>query len=124
MVWHDHPVNVERSARGEPPINGLWLYGGARGWKFGDMAPARVCNDLTPAAASGDWAGWLDTLEKLDRDVLPDFSDSVSSLILSDATRLVTLIPDQRWFSRRLPRLFTRFFTRTPTWTTWWHPQP
>ncbi len=28
MLLHDHAVNREREARGEPPINGLWIWGG------------------------------------------------------------------------------------------------
>lgn len=27
MIWHDHPVNLERAAKGLLPINSIWLYG-------------------------------------------------------------------------------------------------
>lgn len=27
MIWHDHPVNIERQSRGQLPINSIWLYG-------------------------------------------------------------------------------------------------
>ncbi|MBI5462436.1 MAG: hypothetical protein HY941_09660 [Gammaproteobacteria bacterium] len=30
MLFHDHPVNREREARGQPLINSLWLWGGGR----------------------------------------------------------------------------------------------
>ncbi|TAK89482.1 MAG: hypothetical protein EPO06_11280 [Burkholderiaceae bacterium] len=30
MIWHTHPVNAAREARGELPVNSLWLYGGAQ----------------------------------------------------------------------------------------------
>ena len=30
MLFHDHPVNRAREARGQPLINGLWLWGGGR----------------------------------------------------------------------------------------------
>lgn len=30
MQWHEHPVNEQREARGLPPINALWLWGGDR----------------------------------------------------------------------------------------------
>ena len=30
MVLHAHPVNEEREARGAPPVNSLWLWGGGR----------------------------------------------------------------------------------------------
>jgi hypothetical protein len=28
MALHEHPVNIGREARGEPAVNGLWLWGG------------------------------------------------------------------------------------------------
>jgi len=95
-------------------INGLWRYGGARPWKFSAMEPARVCDDLTPHALAGDWAGWLDALAELDRTVLAKESN-LSTLILTDHNRLVTLTHSQRW----LPR----WLTRQPHWTSWWHLQ-
>lgn len=30
MLFHEHPVNRAREARGQPPINSLWLWGGGR----------------------------------------------------------------------------------------------
>lgn len=30
MVLHSHPVNEAREARGEPPVNSVWLWGGGR----------------------------------------------------------------------------------------------
>lgn len=27
MIWHDHPVNQARAARGAVPVNSLWLFG-------------------------------------------------------------------------------------------------
>lgn len=47
MLLHDHPVNRAREARGEPAINGLWLWGGG-----GDALPS-LPRDL-PALVSGD----------------------------------------------------------------------
>ncbi|MDC8756579.1 hypothetical protein [Janthinobacterium fluminis] len=29
MLWHEHPVNVARQARGLAPVNSFWLWGGA-----------------------------------------------------------------------------------------------
>lgn len=31
MVLHDHPVNRQREARGEPAVNSLWLWGAGQG---------------------------------------------------------------------------------------------
>jgi hypothetical protein len=27
MIWHDHPINQARLARGELPVNSVWMYG-------------------------------------------------------------------------------------------------
>ena len=43
MLLHDHPVNLAREARGLPPVNGLWLWGG--GWVPDPLRP-----DVTLAA--------------------------------------------------------------------------
>lgn len=74
MRWHEHPVNVARSARGQLVINGLWLHGGGeerplprsrfaaavlrdptlRGWAYG--AGVRVAGDaagLGPEVRAG-----------------------------------------------------------------------
>src|SRR5690606_20775305 len=46
MAWHEHPVNDARAARGAPPVNALWLYGGARAWGAARLSPAEVASDL------------------------------------------------------------------------------
>ena len=30
MLLHEHPVNVEREANGNVPVNGVWFWGGGR----------------------------------------------------------------------------------------------
>ncbi|OJY19690.1 regulator [Pandoraea sp. 64-18] len=30
MAWYDHPANQAREARGLPPVNAIWLYGGGQ----------------------------------------------------------------------------------------------
>ncbi|GAA4335263.1 hypothetical protein GCM10023144_28340 [Pigmentiphaga soli] len=43
MTWHEHPVNLDREARGEVAVNGLWLHGGAPAWTpRWQPAPARL----------------------------------------------------------------------------------
>src|SRR5690606_32304578 len=71
MAWHDHPVNQRREAAGLPPVNGLWLYGGARPCDF-TPKPFKVGGPvleygLVEPAARSDWATWLTTLEQLDQ---------------------------------------------------------
>lgn len=69
MAWYAHPVNEARSERGLPPINGLWLYGGARPWTLQALPPV-LAPELDTLARAGDWGGWLAALARLDRDHL------------------------------------------------------
>lgn len=52
IAWHEHPVNLEREARGLRPVNALWLDGCARG----PLPPARgtvVTDDPALAGLAG-----------------------------------------------------------------------
>ncbi|WP_432377505.1 hypothetical protein [Duganella sp. P38] len=94
MLWHEHPVNQARQARGLQPINSCWLWGGA-----GPAAPAAsvAIGDGTPwmnalaastqptaqqliaqpgtlmlagliaPAQAGDWADWLARMQQLEQ---------------------------------------------------------
>jgi hypothetical protein len=74
MLLHAHPVNRRREARGEPPVNGLWFWGGGRYRPLsaapfasvaaaGELARALA---LATAATAGDLPGnaaaWLAAL--------------------------------------------------------------
>jgi hypothetical protein len=57
MALHDHPVNEARAARGLPPVNGLWIFGG--GADQGEVSRADACpiaccfgNDVLLAGAA------------------------------------------------------------------------
>lgn len=93
MIWHTHHVNEQRSTRGDPPANGLWLCGsgalpsiahnmtyphvdqeslilsGLRRWRKTSEstfnAPIFI-DDLAQIYAQGDVAQWRNTLERLD----------------------------------------------------------
>jgi len=43
MIWHDHPINEARLARGELSINSVWLYGGG---SSADIAPHPLLNNV------------------------------------------------------------------------------
>src|SRR5690606_38216705 len=75
MAWHEHPVNEARVARGVPPVNALWLYGGARAWPATPAAPAEVATELDAPHRAGDWAAWLEALAELDRHRLRPLAD-------------------------------------------------
>lgn len=113
MVWHTHPVNEHRAAMGLEPINSLWLYGGATGWKPSPrVSNDQYLNQLAKSFLDNDWASWLDQL--------PDVSEQLSklpenvTLTLVGERRTITLsAPQQTWWQRLIPR-------RTQNWTTWW----
>ncbi|WP_229207631.1 MULTISPECIES: hypothetical protein [unclassified Duganella] len=52
MLWHEHPINAARQARGLQPINSCWLWGGA-----GPAAPTTAGH----VAISGG-TEWMDAL--------------------------------------------------------------
>jgi hypothetical protein len=113
MVWHTHPVNAQRADHGLEPINSLWLYGGAPGWKpTPRLATTQYFNLLAKSFLENDWASWLDHLPNLSKQLssLPE----LTSLTLVGERRIVTLsAPQQPWWQRFMPR-------RTQNWTTWW----
>jgi len=113
MVWHQHPVNVHREARGLEPINSLWLYGGAPGWKPQPPAsPSLYYDDLTKSFLDCDWANWIEQLPALSKylESLP----ADTSITLTGERRIITLTaPQPRWWQSFLPQ-------RTQNWITWW----
>ncbi len=67
MVLHEHPINLERQARGQQPVNALWIWGGglAAVSKF-ESLPILVGDDpllravwAESEAESQDWSGTL-----------------------------------------------------------------
>lgn len=46
IAWHDHPVNLQRSAQGQPPVNALWLDGLAQA-----ALPERRCTVFSRSPA-------------------------------------------------------------------------
>ena len=57
MLFHEHAVNQAREARGELPVNSVWLWGGGR--EEGQLARpyAKVCGDSQLADAFAQVAG-------------------------------------------------------------------
>jgi len=56
MLLHEHPVNAEREAQGQPPATGLWFWGGGA---LRDVGDASVGFVAAPAGARGDLARGL-----------------------------------------------------------------
>jgi hypothetical protein len=98
MLWHEHPINEARQARGLQPVNSCWLWGGAgpaaptgrvaiaggTQW-MAALAPeprqpdaqqliaqpgAAMLADLIAPAQVGDWADWLARMQRIEQDWL------------------------------------------------------
>ena len=86
MIWHTHPVNGAREARGQLPINGLWLEGPTRGRQASSqsavdasslrhraqadspLAAHQVDTRLLEAQSSGDPSAWHETWQRVCRE--------------------------------------------------------
>lgn len=65
MLLYNHPLNDEREARGELPLNSFWLSGCGRPQpvRGGDID---IAHDLRAPLLAEDWAGWADAWRALD----------------------------------------------------------
>lgn len=97
MLWHEHPINEARQARGLQPVNSCWLWGGAgpaatsgqvaisadTAWMAALAAPERrqptaqqlidqpgaaLLADLIAPAQVGDWSDWLARMQRIEQD--------------------------------------------------------
>ena len=96
MLWHEHPVNREREARGLATVNAFWPWGGAPATAneqavplFASSTPAWLapiaealpfsallerkphktiyyCDQLSEAAIATEWAAWLGAMQELE----------------------------------------------------------
>lgn len=64
MLLHGHALNTEREARGEHPINSVWL--GDIGRASPPALDVSVDARLTEPLLAGDLAGWADAWQRLD----------------------------------------------------------
>lgn len=112
MAWFDHPVNTARAASGLPPVNSLWLYGGARPTQLTQAPPIdlSVNDSLASPAMAQDWGGWLGALALLERDCFEPMTSVRPTLVLCGRDRYVTVLPLEGWWAR----------LRKQDWRTWW----
>ncbi|HLU18659.1 MAG TPA: hypothetical protein VKZ66_01760 [Pusillimonas sp.] len=119
MLWFDSPVNVSRHRQGERPINGLWLFGGARPSQL-RMSPTTddtLSHDalLGPFLAQ-DWGAWLATLSQLETQVFKPMArhGQAPVLVLTGRNSIVTLTP------RPFARLSKWMGRGRNSWSKWW----
>jgi len=132
MAWYEHPANEARAERGLPPVNALWLYGGARRWEKAstgsvtrdDSTPSagqtHLLTELDAAHRTEDWATWLDALTRLDKHHLQPLS-GVSGLPAQPA-QLILLGADRRATLTLQPRNRLLAWLPAPkkNWNSWW----
>ncbi|MVW80695.1 hypothetical protein [Bordetella sp. 02P26C-1] len=115
MAWYEHPVNEARALRGAPPVNTLWLYGGAAAWPAATSdAAMHLYTELAAAHRDEDWASWLDALGALDQRLRAEITGQPKQLILLGADRRVTLTLQPR------SRLLAWLPAPKKNWNTWW----
>ncbi|WP_426115946.1 hypothetical protein [Massilia sp. PWRC2] len=71
MLWHSHPANGEREARGLPVINGFWPWAGASAGSAGSVASRALASANAPpwmaalgSVVHGSVADWLQAPER------------------------------------------------------------
>jgi len=99
MHWLDHPVNQARAALGLVPINGLWLFGGARPAQL-HVKPddtMQVYDNLYDPCARQDWGAWLTALAELERTVFAPLARAPERLILIGEAEILDVRPAAGW---------------------------
>lgn len=113
MAWHDHPVNQARELRGLPPINSVWLYGGAKGFEPKTNPQTQWLDALAWSATRDDWSSWLEAWATIEDSLLAAGPDT--EIVLTGEDRIVHLHnAPKRWWQN----LFAR--ERQNTWRKWW----
>lgn len=116
MLWHTHPTNDAREARGAHRINSAWLWGAAldetvtsalvllarqaltRPQPSLDLtSPQTLLDSLVAPALAGDWSNWLHEFSQLEQtcfapllSALKESHSQSITLVLTDSSRLHT----------------------------------
>jgi hypothetical protein len=127
VLLHQHPVNAARRARGLPPVNSVWLWGGgALPAHVTTMLAGVIGEDLlllalakragiatqprNPASVGAAKAGWLIDLQDL---AVDDIATTWWPLLLAQVKRqplMLSFASGERWLSRPWHQL--RFWRR------------
>lgn len=113
MVWYAHPVNQNRTEQGQPPINSLWLYGGAKGWNISTSHEVIVFEDLLHFYFKSDWANWIAALPALES-FITDQPEDMPLTLLGDQRGVQLNKVKQPWWRAALP-------AKQYDWKRWWN---
>jgi hypothetical protein len=100
MLFFTHPVNESREARGELPVNGVWLSGCGAAQPVRADATLRVDERLRTPALNEDWDAWREAWAALDAELLaPLVQAGQGRLVLCGERSALTLQPQsRRWW--------------------------
>ncbi|HEY2816922.1 MAG TPA: hypothetical protein VGK44_07295 [Casimicrobiaceae bacterium] len=90
MLFHEHAINNDRTARGLAPVSGVWLSGNGR---LGDVAPLALKSVFATGDASGDLARGLACRAGLSTDVLPTTFSAILDRIRGSGHSLLAMEP-------------------------------
>jgi hypothetical protein len=143
MLWHEHPANEARQARGLQPVNAFWLWGGAPASASATAAlaiaggpawmqvlaaadqrqptaaqligqpGAVMLAELIPSAQAGDWSDWLAHMQRIE----DEWCAPLLAALNDGRIDRVTLMLSHRngWTSATSSKLAQRKFWRNPT---------
>jgi hypothetical protein len=143
MLWHEHPANEARQARGMQPVNAFWLWGGARAaattaatlsigggpaWMQVLAAAdqrqptatqliarpgAVLLANLIPSAQAGDWSDWIAQMQRIEA----EWCAPLLAALNDGRIGRVTLMLSHRdgWMTVTSSKLAQRKFWRKPT---------
>jgi len=119
MLWFESPVNIARQQRGERPVNGLWLFGGAKPSQLNSSAhngDSLSYHGLLAPFLAQDWGSWLHALSELEAQVFKPLAERGQTpvLVLTGKNSIVTLTP------RPLARLSKWLPGSRNSWSKWW----
>jgi hypothetical protein len=112
MLLYTHPVNDERTAQGQQPVNSFWVHGSGHldGPLPAGEAPV-LATELRQSALQGDWASWAQAWQQLDQSACSGLLEALragrpASLVLcSERNALVFEARPRSWGDRLRRRL-------------------
>lgn len=82
LVFHAHPVNEAREARGEPVVNSFWLSGCGSAQASNTAQEPSVDDALRAPLLAGDWAAWAEAWHAIDAGPMAAAAENIDTLTL------------------------------------------
>lgn len=99
MRLHTHPLNAEREAKGQLPVNSLWLSGCGPRQVAHEVPGLGVDDRLRRPALAEDWGAWIQAWQALDAGPVSALRDQAATLTLcgEQSAATWTLQPRNAW---------------------------